>query len=277
MIAMAQAVLLGILQGITEFLPVSSSGHLVITKNLFNLNEPDLFFDTMVHFGTLIPVLLIFKEDLGTILRKLFTLISQVSSQNQCKKALTDNPQLRLIGLIGIAIVPTAVIGILFKDLFERLFASVLMVGISLVLTGTLLSLTRIASHPQKKVEGMTFVDAIVIGFSQALAITPGISRSGATISIALFLGIDRELAGRFSFLILIPAVLGAIIVNFRLPETYVLSYFSIILAGTTAAAITGYFSLRVLLRFVRQGKLYCFSPYCYGVGLFAILFAILR
>jgi undecaprenyl-diphosphatase len=123
----------------------------------------------------------------------------------------------------------------------------------------------------------MTFFEAIVIGFFQALAIAPGISRSGATISIALILGINRELAGRFSFLIFIPAILGAFILNFTLPESYALDYFSTIVVATTVAAIAGYFALKVLLRFVYIGKIYLFSPYCYGIGLFAILFGILK
>ena len=277
MLSMGEALVLGVLQGLTEFLPISSSGHLVLMKNLFGLTEPDLFFDVMVHFGTLIPILLVFKEDLSKIFRRCFFSLSRGSSGNHSKKTRVDDSEGRLIILIGTAIVPAAIIGVLYKDLFERLFASVFAVGISFMLTGTILVLSKIAPPGKKRMEGMTFLDAALIGFSQALAIVPGISRSGITISIALLLGIDREGAGRFSFLIFIPAIVGAAFINFRLPESYGLSYVSAILVATTAAAITGYFTLKLLLRFVQQGKLYIFSPYCYGIGLFALLFAIVQ
>jgi len=277
MISLLEAIVLGILQGITEFLPVSSSGHLVIMKNLFGMTEPDLFFDVMVHLGTLIPILLVFKRDLDRIFRKLIELITGMRSRNQLREMLTSDIQIRLISLIGVAILPSAIMGVFFKGFFEKLFASVFAVGICLILTGILLSLTKVVTNPTKQIEDMTFFEAIVIGLFQALAIAPGISRSGATISIALILGINRELAGRFSFFIFIPAILGAIVLNFNFPESYALDYFSTIAVATTVAAITGYFALKVLLRFVYIGKLYLFSPYCYGIGLFAILFGILK
>jgi len=231
----------------------------------------------MVHFGTLVPILMVFKKDLLKIFRSLSTLSSQLLSRNHFKESLTGDIQVRLIGLIGIAIVPAVLIGFFFRDIFEQLFSSVFAVGVGLMLTGTLLLLTKFVSHHRKKIENMTFFDAALIGFSQALAITPGISRSGATISTALFLGVDRELAGRFSFLIFIPVIFGAMIANFKLPELYSRFYLFNILAATTAAAITGYITLKTLLCFVHQGKLYIFSPYCYGVGLFAILYALLK
>lgn len=246
-------------------------------KNLFGISDPDLFFDVMVHFGTLIPVVWIFREDLLKIIRSFFALISHGASISQLKNSLTSDAQVRLIGLIVAASVPTALIGFFFKDLFEHLFSSVLAVGVSLLITGTLLQLTKYVSSTQKTIKNMTFFDAAVIGFFQALAITPGISRSGTTISTALFLGIDRELAGRFSFLILIPALLGAMLLNCKLPELHNRQYFSTILVATAAAAFTGYFALKVLLRFLRRGKLYLFSPYCYGVGLLGIILAFLR
>jgi len=275
MLSMIEAFVLGIIQGLTEFLPVSSSGHLVLMKNLFGLTEPDLFFDVMVHFGTLIPILLVFREDLHKILRACFFSLRRGSSARHYPKTHADDNDIRLILLIGTAIVPAAFIGVLCKDLFEQLFASVFAVGVSFLLTGTVLVLSRIARPGKKRMEGMTFLNAALIGFSQALAIAPGISRSGITIAVALLLGIERKGAGRFSFLIFIPAIVGAALLNFKLPESYALSYFTTILVATSAAAVTGYFALRILLRFVHQGKLYLFSPYCYGIGLVALLLAI--
>lgn len=247
-------------------------------KSLFGLKEPALFFDVMVHFGTLVAVIWVFREDLIKLIRIFFTLIPRVSSRNQLHNSLPGDNEAKLIGLIVIATLPTALIGFFFKDLFEKLFSSVFAVGVSLILTGTLLLLTRLAPSRQKTINDMTIVDALVIGFAQALAITPGISRSGTTISIALFLGIDRELAGRFSFLIFIPAVFGAIIINHQVPEELVTKlYFCNIIAATVTAAIIGCLALKILLRFVRQGRLYFFSPYLYGVGLIAILFALFQ
>jgi undecaprenyl-diphosphatase len=125
--------------------------------------------------------------------------------------------------------------------------------------------------------EAIAFFDAALIGFSQALAIAPGISRSGITIAIALLLGVERKGAGRFSFLIFVPAIIGAAFVNFELPQSYALTYVSTIAVATITAALTGYFALALLLRFVQQGKLYMFAPYCYMIGLVALLLGLLR
>jgi len=277
MLSTSEAFILGIVQGLTEFLPISSSGHLVLAQNLFGLTEPDLFFDVMLHFGTLIPILLVFKEDLLKVLRGGFALVCRRSPGNAHPKTCMDASEIRLVMLIGAALAPTALIGFLCKDLFEQLFASVFAVGISFLITGTALALSRIAPSGQKRMEGMTFLDAALIGFAQALAITPGISRSGITISVALLLGIEREGAGRFSFLIVIPALVGAACLSFRLPESYALSYVCALLVATVTAAFTGFFALKMLLRFVHQGKLYLFSPYCYGIGLFTLLLAMVR
>lgn len=277
MVSIGEAVLLGILQGITEFLPVSSSGHLVMMKNIFGLKEPDLFFDTMVHAGTLMAVLVVFRKDLLKLIGSFFTLIPRIISPNQLKDSFANDTEARLIGFIVLAVIPAGLAGFFLKDLFELLFSSVLAVGISFVVTGTLLLLTKFIPQPQKTLKKMTIGDSLIIGLAQALAITPGISRSGATISAALFLGIDREPAGRFSFLIFIPAILGALLLNFELPEEQSLSYLGNIGAAAITAGLTGYFALRILLRFVKQGRLYMFAPYLYVVGLAAVLFTFFK
>jgi len=245
-------------------------------QKLLGLKQPDLFFDVMVHFGTLIAVLWVFRHELVTLIRRFFVFISQLSSKNLFRDSLSRDLELKLIGLIVVATLPTALIGYFFKDLFEALFSSVGAVGVSLMVTGTLLLLTRFTSVHHKTIKDMTIIDALVIGLSQGIAITPGISRSGATIATALFLGINRELAGRFSFLIFIPAILGALILNFHFPELGTKSYLYFVLAGTLAASMTGYLALKALLRFVNQGKLYIFAPYLYAIGLFAIVYGII-
>lgn len=276
LITFGAAIFLGILQGLTEFIPVSSSGHLVILEKLLGQKHPDLFFDTMLHAGTLIAVIAVFRSDLVNLTQSFFALIRQIVSKNPLKKSINFDPQQKLIGLILISTIPTAIIGFFFQDWFERLFSSLLAVGISLLITGTLLGLTRRFTLPSRDIQDMSILHALIIGIAQGIAITPGISRSGATIATALFLGINRELAGRFSFLIFIPAILGALILNFHFPELGTKSYLYFVLAGTLAASMTGYLALKALLRFVNQGKLYIFAPYLYAIGLFAIVYGII-
>lgn len=263
------------LQGLTEFLPISSSGHLVLLKNIFGMKEPNLFFDTMVHCGTLVAVLAVFRHDLKTLTRSVLTHVKKLSQLDRKPLYPTADAQLKLLGLIALACIPTAAIGFWLKDVFEHLFSSVAAVGVSLMVTGTLLLLTRFARHNPGKGGGISWLDALVIGCAQAVAITPGISRSGATIATALLLGVDREMAGRFSFLIFIPAILGAIILNAEIPDSHAVSYFSAIATATVAAGATGYGALKLLLRFVHRGKLHVFAPYCYVVGVMAVVIGI--
>ncbi len=265
---------MGVLQGITEFLPVSSSGHLVLLKNVFGMKEPDLFFDTMVHCGTLLAVLVVLRHDIKALAASFFLILKGLLATPHETIRLRNNPQGVLIVFIIIACIPTALIGFLFKGFVERLFSSVFAVGVSLAVTGTLLLITRFAHYDLRSKKGMRWTDAFVIGCAQAVAIAPGISRSGSTIATALLLGIDREMAGRFSFLIFIPAILGAIMVNVELPESHALAYLSTMAAATVAASLTGYAALKLLLRFVRQGKLYVFAPYCYCLGAVAMAFS---
>jgi undecaprenyl-diphosphatase len=239
------------------------------------MHEPDLFFDTMVHCGTLVAVLIVFRIDVCELIGGGFRLVKGVCASREERRALIEAPQTKLIILILIACIPTGLMGILFKDFFEYLFSSVLAVGIALMITGTLLLLTRIVRRAAGSEKTLGWFEAFVIGCTQSLAITPGISRSGSTIATALLLGIDRETAGRFSFLIFIPAILGAILLNAHLPEVHTSSYLATVGAATVAAALTGYGALKLLLRFVHRGKLFVFAPYCYGVGILAIVAAL--
>ena len=226
----------------------------------------------MVHCGTLIPILVVFRKDLVKLVSGGVSLVRSASSTEGFKGRFKEELQARLLVFIALACVPAGLVGFLFKDLFEHLFSSVLAVGVSLLVTGTLLVLTRFVYHTPGSGKPIRFVHAFLIGCAQALAITPGISRSGATIATALLLGINREMAGRFSFLIFIPAIAGAIILNGRLPESYVTSYLLTIFSATITAALTGYAALKILLRFVHRGKIHYFAPYCYVLGLVAII-----
>ena len=271
-----QSVMLGIIQGLTEFLPVSSSGHLVLLQNLFGIREPELLFDISLHIGTLIAIFIVFYREIRSILQTLLRLPALIKSPGRLKSLFADNEEIRISALIIIGSIPTAILGILFHKITDQIFGSVWIVGVMLLVTGTLLWFTR-----QIRIEGRPLIkvrirDALMIGLMQGVAIMPGISRSGATISMALFLGMNREVAGRYSFLLSIPAILGALILslNSTIIQTDIPG--KIILLGTVTAAIIGYIALKVLLRMVKQGHLYYFAPYCWLLGAATLIWSLL-
>lgn len=265
-----KAALLGIIQGITEFLPISSSGHLVVFQNLFGLHEPELLFDIMVHVGTLMAVVVVFWSDiLGLVKDPFFYLFDRLKRDSKISSKSPSH--MRLLGLIIIATIPTAIIGYLFEERIERLFSSLQTVGMMLLVTGLLLWLTRRFSRDEKDVSKTSYKNAFVIGVVQGLAILPGISRSGSTISFGLFQGLEKSLAARFSFLLSIPAILGALVL--KSGELINLDYSSIApnIVGLVAAFLSGYLSLKFLIRIIMRGNLFCFAYYCWLFGLFVL------
>lgn len=268
---MVQAALLGLIQGLTEFLPVSSSGHLVLLQRLFGWTEPELFFDVSVHFGTLLAVCVVFADDLRHMAAAAAALPYRVRQAGGLRPALRVDADLRLICLIAAGSLPTAVIGLLFHRIADRIFGSVFIVGVALILTGTLLWMTRYTGKSERTILQFRFADAIIVGVVQGLAILPGISRSGSTIAAALFLGIDRELAGRFSFLLSLPAICGAMLLSLRDAADANAVPASLVLTGTVVAGAVGYTALRVLMHIVKRGTLHRFAPYCWAVGAVAL------
>ena len=266
------AIALGVIQGLTEFLPVSSSGHLVLLQNSFGLTEPELLLDIWLHVGTLMAVFVVFFKEILSILITLMH-FPRLYRQHQGLVAIfKENQDVRLAGLIIFGSIPTVVLGLLFHEIADQIFSSVQLVGIMLLITGTFLWLTRWTNVHGRPLSRMKVSDSLVIGLAQGLAILPGISRSGATISAALFLGIDRELAGRFSFLLCIPAIAGALILSLKSPAAYSTMSAAAIFAGTVAAGLTGFVALKILLKIVRKGRLYYFSPYCWVLGTMALI-----
>ncbi len=268
-----QAVSLGILQGLTEFLPVSSSGHLVLLQNAFGIKEPELLFDISVHIGTLVAVCIVFFTEIKNILVSLIRLPSLLRSSQSLKNLFNENADIRLAGLIVLGSIPTAVLGLIFHEVVDQLFSGVGMVGVMLLITGTLLWITRKIPLTNRSIKEMTVKDAIGIGVMQGLAIIPGISRSGSTISVALFLKIDRETAGRYSFLLSIPAMIGALILALVSDSIHNSLPAGIILLASAIAAVVGYMALKILLRLVKKGRLYLFAPYCWLLGIIALIF----
>lgn len=271
MIDWLEALVLGIVQGATEYLPVSSSGHLVIAQHLFGLEEPALFFDIVLHLGTLVAVVWYYRADLVKLVSETFSGLRDLTSGNSWKQTLNSYPGFQFALLIVVGTVPTAVIGLAFEDTFERLFGSVRLVGLMLILTGTVLLSTRLARGGGRDAAEMRWLDALMIGFVQGLAITPGISRSGITIAAALLLGIQRETAARYSFLLSIPSILGALLLRLGGAEDGVGT--TALIVGFGAAALTGYLCLVLLVGLVKKGRLSWFAPYCFALGLLALVF----
>ncbi|MDR3115246.1 MAG: undecaprenyl-diphosphate phosphatase [Treponema sp.] len=249
-----EAVILGAVQGITEFLPVSSSGHLVLLQKIFHIAEPALLFDTLVHVGTLGAVCIVLWPDIWNILRR---------------------PIQKLTGLLIVATLPTVLIALVFKDFIEEAFASAAFLGFAFLGTGVLLIIgERLSKRPgmTKTERTMLWRDALTIGLLQGVAIIPGVSRSGSTLSAALFRRVDRNFAARFSFLLSIPAILGALVL--QLPDvlgntsgdTGGIGTASLI-AGTLTAGLVGFFSIQGMLAIVRKRSLWGFALYTAVLG----------
>ena len=271
--SLAQALFLGFIQGITEFLPVSSSGHLVIFQNIFGLKEPNLFFDVALHFGTLLAVLIVLKKEVFSLLKGLLSFSVHIFKGRKNELVEQDKAMARLAGLIIVGLVPTALLGFFFRSIIEVLFNSLLVVGCMLLITGIILWTTRMTGEGHKDTGNLSILDAILIGFVQGLSIAPGISRSGSTIAFGLFRKVKKSAAVRFSFLLSIPAILGAMVLEWENPLLQQGELLNV-LAGTVVAAIAGYICLKLLIRMVQKGHLYYFSPYCWAVGSAAILFS---
>jgi len=265
-----QAILLGALQGATEFIPVSSSGHLVLLPWLLNWPEPGLAFDAIVHWGTVLAVLAVFWRDLG----RLF----QAGLKSLRTRSLAD-PEARIAWWIVIGTIPAAVIGYLFQDFFKALFATPVAAAIFLLITGLILSISERLGTRTREAEEMSWLDALWVGLAQAAAIAPGISRSGATIAAGLLLGVKRAAAARFSFLLVVPAILGAGILSLLdLADAGGLAgQWPQLVAGFLTAAISGYLCIRFLLNYLRRGRLYVFAVYVWLFGAASLIVALVR
>lgn len=253
--------LLGLLQGLTEFLPVSSSGHLVIAQNLLGIKEPNLLFDIWLHLATLIAVCFYYRHDILDILKDLWPHAKDVFAKKQ--GALTEDRPAMLGWMVVLASIPTGLMGFLLKDTFENLFSSIKAVAGALLITAGLLTITHFVKTRDCQ---LVWWKALLIGIIQGLAITPGISRSGSTIALALILGISTVKSARFSFLLSIPAICGALLLQLLHLESGVLSEFAAnwpgVLLGFFSAMVSGLAALILLVKMVKAQKFYLFAPY---------------
>lgn len=267
--SVVEAFILGVTQGLTEFLPVSSSAHLVFVQHLLGFKEPMLFFDVTVHLGTLLSLILYFSKEVACLLRDsiygIFFLLRRKPMKEIAELAPFGSWALALL----VASIPTGLMGVWFKDWFESLFGSLQAVGLALFGTSVILWLTMPFQKGEKRVENTRLLDLLTIGIFQGVAIIPGISRSGATISAALFRGLKREDAFRFSFLLAIPAILGAALLELKEGIASWPWGWPVLAAGFLSSALLGYFSLHFLARVTQKGKLHLFGIYTF---LFAIL-----
>jgi undecaprenyl-diphosphatase len=266
------AVILGIVQGFTEFLPVSSSAHLVLVPEFFNIPAPTLAFDVLVHLATLIAVVGYFIGDIRKIV------VSVVAPRRMAKPEVKY--WRRLLAWLIIGTIPAGLAGMLLGDYFEELFSSTLAVGIflvvtSLLLTGADLALGRVNRQPIG-LDRMRGVDALLVGCYQALAIAPGLSRSGATIAGGIFLGFDRQTAARFSFLLSIPAILGAFLLNVGdISGAFGSGDGFAYLMGAVAAGISGFVAVSFLMRYLKNHRLRAFAIYTAALGIIVIILSL--
>ena len=275
-----EAILLGILQGLTEFLPVSSSGHLVLAQHFLGLKEPLVFFDVMLHVGTLAAVLVVYREAIGKLVTGGLSALGAPQFWRHPRATFHTSVALKFIWLILLGSIPTGIIAVVFKTQLESFFEEVGLVSTMLILTGILLQLPRLrkakTESPDPSTAALKTWQAPLIGIAQGCAIMPGISRSGTTISVALFLGIPAKTAAEYSFLLSIPAILGAVALKLRdLGDTTI--PFHIVGTGMLAAFIVGYIALRFLLAMLNRGKFSVFSYYCIALGLTSLLIALIQ
>ena len=267
-----QAIILGFVQGATEFVPVSSSGHLVLVPWLLGWPAPDLLFDTMVHWGTLVAIFAYFWRDWWILITAWLRGLVRWDWRD---------PNARLAWLLVIGSIPAAVVGFLFEDWFESLFSKPAWVSFFLLVTAAILLLGEWLSRSKRarNLADVRWHDALVIGLAQTVAIAPGISRSGATMSAGLVRGMDRPAAARFSFLLATPAILGAGLLQLAefssVPDP--LAQLSFLVAGFLTAMITGYAAIWGLLRYLQRGKLTVFALYCIWFGTSCLIVAWLR
>jgi undecaprenyl-diphosphatase len=262
-----QGIILGIIQGLTEFLPVSSSGHLVLGQIFFGMTHPQLTFDISVHVGTLLAVLVVYFSDILAMVVSCFRFFSKAVLLKPVADLAKEDKSLQMAGLIVIGSVPTAVIGLGLKQFEDVLFSSQILVGSMLILTGIILWFSRDFYFRDKKKARFGMKRALFIGMIQGLAVIPGISRSGSTIATGMFIGLDRHTAAKFSFLLSIPAIAGAEILSIKDMINSGLMIDPVTIYATIASFITGLIALKLLLRLVHSGRFHLFAPYCWFVG----------
>ncbi|MHB8131415.1 MAG: undecaprenyl-diphosphate phosphatase [Mobilitalea sp.] len=282
-----KSIIMGIIQGIAEFLPISSSGHLAIMKHILHIEtDTGLLFDVLLHLGTLVAIFIAFWKDIQQLVVEGFKIIGDffVNMERRIKNLFSDKkveykqiistPYRRFVMLIIVSTIPTAIIGLLFKNAIEIASETLLVPGLCLILTGILLSIADRVKTGKKTEENASYKSAGLIGVAQGIATLPGLSRSGTTITACLLAGFDRSFAVKYSFIMSIPAVLGAVVLEAKdfsmdmVTQSDLINY----IAGTIVAAVVGYISIKTMLIIVRGKKFKYFAYYCFAIGIIAVI-----
>ncbi|TJX67062.1 undecaprenyl-diphosphate phosphatase [Soehngenia saccharolytica] len=265
-----EAIILGLFQGIAEFLPISSSGHLALLQQLFGIKEGNLFFAEMLHFGTLVSIFIVYFKDIRLMVIEFIKLIFTIIKE---KSIPILNQYQKFALLIIVASIPTAIIGLALEGFIENMFSSVLPIGIAFIITGFLLWFSERRGNGNKKIEDVTFKDSLFVGLMQGIAIFPGISRSGSTIVGALLRDFDRSVATEFSFILSIPAVLGSFILGMKdVLDGSAVTIELPIFIGVIISAIAGVFAIKALVKLLENKKLHYFSIYLWIIGIIVII-----
>lgn len=280
------SIFLGIVQGLTEFLPVSSSGHLVILQNFLGIgNDDTLLFDVLLHFGTVIVIICVFRKDILRMLLESLRMLADVvyniqtrlhnrreQDAKRCRKIVHNNYR-RFVVQVLVSAIPTAVIGYAARDLVSIASQTLIVPGVCLILNAGLLLVADVTEAGHRIPKDVSYTNAFMIGVAQGLSTLPGLSRSGTTIAACLLSGFEKKFAVKYSFIMAIPAILGAAVLElFRVDYSRLaISQFFIYLAGAAAAGITGYFCIRKMLVIVRRKRFKGFAVYCLILGIVAI------
>ena len=273
------AILMGILQGVAEFLPISSSGHLALFQRFFsveNYEETQMFFTVLLHLGTLLSVFVYYWSDIADMIREFFFLIGSLFSGSGRRVTGGNSvpPARRMVLLIVVATLPLFAI-LPVKDTIEEVMGNAVFVSVALIATGFILFFSDRMARGRKTAQTATLVDALLVGCAQAVGTLPGISRSGITISAGLLRGYDRSFAVRFSFLMSLPAVLGANLLTLKdaIQENAIdLTMLPVYVVGTAVAAVVGYFAIRLVNLLCDKGKFGAFAYYCWIVGVVSLV-----
>ena len=273
------SILMGIIQGVAEFLPISSSGHLALFQTFFgmeNMEEKYMFFTVLLHFGPLISVCLVYWRDIVEMIREFFLGIAALAGRKDT--GVAPPPARRMVMLIIIATVPLFVM-VFLQDAVNQLFSNSIMVSCALLATGFILFFSDRMARGHKTAKNATVADALIVGCGQALAVIPGLSRSGTTISVGMMRGFDRAFAVRFSFLMSLPAVLGANVLEIKdaLASNFPIEELPMYLVGVAVSAVVGYFAIRLVKSLSDKGKFGKFAYYCWAVGLGSLVAGIVK
>ena len=273
------SILMGIIQGVAEFLPISSSGHLALFQTFFGMEtveEKYMFFTVLLHFGTLISVCVVYWRDIADMIREFFLGIAALVGRKDT--GVTPPPTRRMVMLIIIATLPLFVM-VLLQDAINQLFSNSIMVSCALIVTGFILFFSDRLAKGHKTARNATVADALIVGCGQALAVIPGLSRSGTTISVGMLRGFDRAFAVRFSFLLSLPAILGANVLEIKdaVEAGFPMEELPMYLVGVAVAAVVGYFAIRLVKSLADKGKFGKFAYYCWAVGLGSLIAGVIK